>query len=665
MKNLAFEQGKDHVSVENLQREKRKKKINLKDTVYTKESEDYYDLKQMKEMIIGLNEDERALKKLGYDWIDIDKEANPLISYDKKTYALGVTVQNSHDASQQKGWITLNIDDENNSYYFDNISGQVIQKVETPPQIDARDWLESASRETKVVKSRPMWMYPQLFDLPHEEVWPEEGKVMVIGDPFQACDRDDCTIVEYEYSDEMLPPVLPYVLGIKKDLEKMQNDVSYWLEELYHEDLMSFDRMYGFHTPEEDNPYKGFMYECYELTAEISRAMLAGENLDELKDDFEQIKKLGKKFINGSWNFEDANYVLHYDDDKEISEDLRNFFNYKQDVLEQLGNPEAWEDFVSSWTKYLDKLPNEELRGKIEDYDKKIEQAKHWLKVLPTATSAHRVNDARFYLENLLSEIKANYNENNNIVKTEDGRIRLKIRDSFSLETAFDKEWGFFGFFIPGHPISLRQKKALEEGMYRVEQILNYQKVLFKNIDQENKRLEKEGIPLNDGARYQYFNQLQQAWARQHFFQKRTKKSVAIHGFFPYEMPKIEEQDRIVALTSVTMHGWNHLSQENFQKDIEAALPYLKIGGKYILGPVNQSVYFGHANDGFDADALTAVLQELKSRGDIEYEFVKGTRDYSYGSDDDYYEEGIEFDPDNQVLHYNEAAASLVITRLK
>lgn len=109
------------------------------------------------------------------------------------------------------------------------------------------------------------------------------------------------------------------------------------------------------------------------------------------------------------------------------------------------------------------------------------------------------------------------------------------------------------------------------------------------------------------------------------------------------------------------MHGWNRLSEQGFYKDLKGALPFLKKGGKYILGPINQRLYFSGYNSEFNAKALTIALQTLKEDGLIEYEFRKGDKNGN-GGEDGFFEER-NWDPNIEVLHDNESACSLIITK--
>lgn len=614
--------------------------------------------KSMKQYISNLNKDDQKMISLGLKKIEVDPKRSFVISYEKEVFAAPVLVTKISKKKKQPIWITLEVDEEGQFSYQESINQEVLQEVNLPKSADARNWLENMSQTTKVVKSRPMWLYPELFDLPADEVWPKDKKVMVIGDPFQACDREDCTIVEYEYADEIVPPILPLIIDLENDEKRIGGQVKRWLEDLYHEDINSLDRIYQEFTPYYDNPYQAFLIQCFELTARISESIKTGEE-DDFKGKIQNLKQLGKRFINGSWTMEDARQVLGMEKEAE-SEDLRTFFDYKQQVVESRGNKEAWETFISNWEEYLSELPVDYLSDKVADFEKKIEQVKHWLEVMPTSKSADRIDAGRRYLDYFLEEVWPFYDQE----KPETKKIR-----NYRVADAFDRrEEGSFGFFLPGHTLTLRQKKALEEGLSRLDQIMIYKEGLLPNLLAEKKRLEKAKVPLSDPVWYQYFNSLEHAWAKQHLFRKKTQRAVPIHGFFPYKMPAMPPQDRILALTSVTMHGWNNLGEEDFDKDIRGAIPFLTIGGKYILGPINQSVYFGHQNDGFDAAALTKVLKILKKQGVIDYEFRKGQRDYSGrdGNYDVYYEKDeIKYDQDNQVLHENESAHSLVITRLK
>jgi len=397
------------------------------------------------------------------------------------------------------------------------------------------------------------------------------------------------------------------------------------------------------------------------LVGEISATIVAGKDASVLEKRISVLTELGKRLVDGSWSMDDGREVLDLVSGEDSEDNLRTFFDWKQETLANMNDPKSWSRFSEKWSIYLAKLPVDYLREKIEDFDKKMKQVRYWLMTLPTVKSPQRINEGASYLDDFLEEVWPFVDDS----KSE----TLDIRD-VEVAYAFDRNEGSFGYFPPGFTISLRNRKSLEEGISRIKQIIEYKDGLLPHLAQEKKRIEESGIPLKGDALFVYLRSLENAWAKQHFFRKRTKKAVPLHGFFPYRMPMIGEQNRILALTSVTMHGWNRLNREDFMKDISSSIPFLEVGGKYILGPINQSVYFGYSNDGFDAEALSSVLEELKGEGIISYEFHKGKKESkNTGFMDDNYEDVDEEEHqkinNNQILNDDESAHSLVITRLK
>ncbi|GEM_PF-2684842 len=631
--------------------------LSIPDTT-SSETENLYTERSLRDIVIEVNENSQLLKHLGYDWIDVDTHTTTKVtSYDGYAIAVPIIVQLKKDASQKRGWVTLDIQSDGIACYKDSISGQTLKRLELPQSGDISVFLENSSRTSKVVKSRQMWMYPKLFDVPPEEVWPRDKSVMVIGDPFQTCDRENCTIVEYEYADEMLPPVLPYIIGNESNSSRLQNQVVRWLRNLFEEDLRAFDRLYSMFTPQQENPYQAFIYKCFSLVAEISTRTAENKPIEDLEREYEELKKLGSNLIDGSWSIDEGRDILQLKSDEE-GKDLYTFFTYKQLSLENNGNPKAWKDFTTLWEGYLQKLPSDYLSQRVSDFDKKKDQVRHWLKTLPTTTSPQRIMEGVRYLERFFWEIYSFYD----LDKTEISSI-----EDHNIMHGFDRNEGQFGFFLPGHSISLRHKKALTEGLLRIEQMIMYHKGLLPHLLKEKQRIEEAAIQLSDPTRLMYFHSLEQAWAKQHFFHKHTQRAVPIHGFFPYKMPAVPEQDRIIALTSVTMHGWNYLNRDEFEKEITASLSFLKVGGKYILGPINQSVYYGKPNDTFDANALVSALHALANKGLISFEFKKGKSEHHTDNpwSDVYEEDSVVYNPDNQLLLPNESAHSLIITRLQ
>lgn len=547
---------------------------------------------------------------------------------------------------------------------------EVQQKLEVvrPDNGFELEWLRDYSESTKIVKSRPAWMYPELFDLPAQEVWPKNAKVAVIGDPFQACDKEGVTMIEYEYSDEMVPPVLQLWLEGKTELQK---PIENWLESLYRENISALERMYGGYAPMKQNLYKDYFKYCEFLVTMVAEEMVTGQVTDpHLAENIEKARILGEKLRKGTWNMEDGKEIViaveeifnqkYYSekDSLDTTEGLDDWYRYKEESLNSLGDPESWKEYLTRWNWYLDRIPVERLKTLIPDWDKKFNQAKYWLEVLPKATSPERSGAGRNYMEGFFNEIACCEDNSDPDLKNLNNPLIGDIESSGLMSD------NVLGFFQPGYPLNRRNRETLLEGIGRVDQMQKYAEYIFPKLQAEKKRIEDLGVPMSIEMQKKYLGQLEKALAEQAFFYKRTQKAVPVHGFFPHNMPEIDQQDRILALTSVTMHGWNHMNYEGFKKDLVPALDYLKIGGKYILGPINQLVYFSGGYSDFKCQDLTQVLRELKEAGSIEYEFKKGRRD-RVSDLDDYHEDAQAWSKNNQELLLDESAHSLVITRLK
>jgi hypothetical protein len=396
--------------------------------------------------------------------------------------------------------------------------------------------------------------------------------------------------------------------------------------------------------------------------------LATGEKLSPTDENaLEKIRTFKTRLIDGSWTLDEGRELIQLCRDASPDgffsfkeDDLDKWYEYKQEKLMGLGNPERWKEYIARWENYLAHIPKEYLDNLVPNLDKKIQQAIYWLGILPTAKSPERSMAGRNYLNNFYEELLSYYGEDN-----------PEARRIFDPQISHIEERGMMsdnvlGFFMPGYPLNKRQRTIIEEFSHRAEQIVMYSKTIHPKLEEEKERLSEHNVPLSKEALYSYLHSFEHAYARQHFFYKRTQKAIPVHGFFPHNMPPINQQDRILALTSVTMHGWNSMNETGFRRDIEAALPYLKIGGKYILGPINQEIYFGNPLSNFDAVGLTHALQSLREAGKIDYSFKKGQRDYRSSKWDGVPEDALvdQWSPDPTELLENESAASLTITRL-
>lgn len=622
------------------------------------------------------------LSPLGWRDVRLDPSRS-VVQADGTVLAIAIQVTTEFH-EQRDGWLTVDFSADGAASYVNDINGEVVETVQLPKEFEMA-WLQHASEQRKIVKSRPSWMYPELFHLPNEEVWPKDAKVAVIGDPFQSCDREGVTIIECEYADEMIPSYLRAVIDQENFDASLVED---WLRSTYFEDLESVGKMYGLYVPDPSgNPYQAMVSRCFELCAAVAEDLRSAREVSpEHRAEFRKLETFAKQLVDGSWSMKDAEVFLNIQEQESAVEDrkrkteefvrsrgqtldshafdrypkpqeeLRNLFGLKQAVMEQLGDPAAWEKYLSVWERYFSNLPLDMLREHVPDIDQRAEQAQYWLKIIPTVKSSARVAKGLAALEKFAYDLFPYGNEE---------QPETAILHDPEVLQALDRDFGSFGFSVPGFPVNLRTKSTIHEGLNRVHQAMAYVEGLAPHLEKELQRLEELNIPLSPETKFQYFKTLEQAWVRQHFFVKRTQRAQPLHGFFPHKMQDIEPQDRILALTSVTMHGWNRMREPEFKKEIELSLPYLKPnGGKYILGPVNQYVYFGGGYSDFDADGLTRVLQQLASEGKITYEFHKGVREY-HNANDEYEDNGTDqWDPNPAVLHNGESAHSLVITRL-
>ncbi len=205
----------------------------------------------------------------GYRSVTVNPSAT-VRAYNKDLYAVRITVRDIGQDRIVQGWITIAISNDGTASYRCSLNNEILDTVSLPKDVDVSGWLEAESQAAKVVKSRPMWLYPEMFHLPPEEVWPKGAKVAVIGDPYQACDRDGVTIIEYEYADELVPPVL--YAHIKQETPF----VSGWLSQLCREDVEALERLYNGLVASRANPYAAFVERCFTLAQSIGEHMLAG-----------------------------------------------------------------------------------------------------------------------------------------------------------------------------------------------------------------------------------------------------------------------------------------------------------------------------------------------------------------------------------------------------
>ncbi len=612
-----------------------------------------------------LNKDEIELlltgnEKLFRSWgfSDVKIVGEPIVNYDGVVFGVQLDCYNDKQDTDEQHAVTLSIENGRCSYKFSKNNEELFSFV--APREFEEQWLMDESRNTKVVKSRPKFMYPELFKLDYDDVWPKDAAIAVIGDPYQTCDGERITLVEYEYADEIMPPWLYYTLQERRapTAEELQG----WHEQMFHEDITALERVYGMFTPDRHgNPY----YLAAQRVIDAASTLGASLSIDSAaspkvlhacEKKIAELKSLVHKLIDGSWHIDDITPLKSDGVEMEsYAPVVRTFFEYKQAVMEKLGDQKAWKGYVDVWDAYLKRISVETLKASMPDIEEKVRQVWYWLKELPSAKSPQRVARGVDWLQNTYHDIVAA------APRDERGDVDLDYYDGTLVDTYAKGVGasGALGYFIPGYPTSLRTRKALESLLRRADNTLYYAQHIWPKLQALHDDMNERGVNMDATTERNYLHSFERPLVQQSCFTRLAHKAVPLHGFFPYKVD-IEPQDRILALTSVTMHGWNSCGEDDFQRDIETALPFLKQNGKYILGPINQRVYFGGIDEGFDADALTRALTRLRDDGKITFEFKKGRREYD---DREFDEEDVVFSPETDVLLSGESAHSLVITR--
>lgn len=677
---------------------------------------------------------------------------NPYQSFDLESNLFFISFQNTEVGERQSFIIQKIMTDEHNqefSYILD-INGETINILTfEKPEDNTENHLKGNSESTKIVKSRPMFLYPQLFRLPENEVWPvdRDAQVMVIGDPYELCDRENYTILEYEFGDEILPPDISFDILENQDIteEDFKESIQSFLENLWREDIYNLERQLA-GSSSAGSPYAGLMQSIIDRVAEQYTAIfrdLRNNNLDLLDQDpelfsseirrtLQEVKleiyqategKMGasqiKKFI--------LKHSPHISDEG-LKQSIDHYLELQQDIVDSRGNPESWSLYTSEFTDLFTLAESRmEARDKTESIDENIlteintihAQLKSYLKDLVEAQTATRIDLIFKRVQNKVYRLRQLYIEANLIkfnelgleddsdynfpqfsaalVDEEDEELEIEEAIPYNVSYSDRPQFfpvgddgkevdyaperktlltitdeilnardtslmnsGIFAFSFPGTVMNNYATRSLNSAVRALENSFIYRKAILPLISQSIQDIRsRSSSPIRDESIRNFATSLERELAHQFLHKKNTQEAVSLRGFFPYKMPEIEPQDRIIALTSVSMHGWNHLEEDSFYDDLSLALNYVKVGGKYILGPINQYLYFSGYSGGFDSEGLTSALKRMKEQGLIEYEFIK--KDMSDIDD----HSATSTHNDDQTLTSYECAHSLVITRLK
>jgi len=95
----------DHYfSEEDISVDNKKGRISLNEKSLGKETvEDLYTSEKLRDFLLDLNNDSESLKKLGYDWIDIDSHGlEEIVSYEEQVCAVPIIVQKKRMLHRKK-----------------------------------------------------------------------------------------------------------------------------------------------------------------------------------------------------------------------------------------------------------------------------------------------------------------------------------------------------------------------------------------------------------------------------------------------------------------------------------------------------------------------------------------------------------------------------------
>lgn len=547
----------------------------------------------------------------------------------------------------------------------------------------------------KKVTPRTPQQYAQEFKIPFKEIWPAEKDLLVIGDPYQQCDLPNTTLIDYEYIDEILPPMFHVLHDHRKAKhegnrkEVIHRDISNWFDELHSGNLMAIEKSQSFMGIKIASHLDGLLDEMRDILTDVVNKhaenkfdqndaqfvrTISEEEWKTLDDRWRKFSTLAQKVKDSNWKPEDFTHLPRYEDPYEMealktgySISIRNNPTPEDIKKQQLIKLEEQSKWLSTWKKYWDGLPQDTI-SKNPELQKALENVKHCVNELGDI----RQNIGKGRGETLWNMLCKNYgklkskafeNIPNGIEVNDFGRYFTT--NGSPAET--QSPWNLFEFdpdslddntlFPPntwGNNLNRRVQLLVDESIDTVSRFIVYFKSIFPKLLPDEKELASAGI--SETSRVQYTSTYEKPLIREMLFRLRAKHAVPLHGYFPYDMPEIQPKDRILALYSVSTHVWDSFKySEQFEENIRASLSFLKTGGQYILGPVNYRDYRLRrenpwsflSNYSFAGNELEEALSKLQKEGIITYEFID-----SLSSDPSEFKTG-------------DSAASLIITKIK
>ena len=569
----------------------------------------------------------------GGGWhIEVDPERSPLVDAAGFVYGLPVVCEplDSEDDESQHAWITCRIQPETIDYVF-SLNNQIIESRK-PTKQETFEEKQRIDQSSKKVTARGPGTYPGQLLLLYDEVWPKDSDIVVVGDPYQLCDFDRTTIIDYEFADEIVPNIKGIIEELRAgnmDANQVMYRLQSFFEDLHMGDEFAIKMLYGGYVSNEGNPYSVLLRKCMQTVANGLVEYANGNTAagDQVQASVHTLQAEYIKLRRGEWKQEE--YIDQIDDTPEAKESLKLFFKLKE--ISCHPNPKAWADYKDAWSRFFDQIPPE--YAALEEIHSLTRRVRYWLDQLPQMSAAvpERAEKGLNETINAYREIQSRLA---NIPEVKAGTMEIphvsEIMDVRSTGLMSDSP---FGVATPGMPLNRRVDKYLGEAVDFVNRMGIYLRNILPAIENESARITKLGVPIEQHTKFALVSKLEQGLIHEQLHRKRTQRSVVLNGFFPETANLADPKDRIIALYSVSTHVWeSYNSPDQFACDIKAALAFLKPGGKYILGPINYAAYHVWFREGevpsemaqsFDGNSLREACQSLKEEGKMEYYFTK------------------------------------------
>ncbi|MFC1787953.1 hypothetical protein ACFLZY_01915 [Patescibacteria group bacterium] len=579
-----------------------------------------------------ITQNEKKFDQMNFQ-VEIDPDRTPIKTLGNEILAIPVLIDhldNQADSEPRTDWIVASIKEQKIKYRL-QANNRLIAEYNLPNK-EAFELKQILDRSQKKVTARDISSYPYEFLLPYEEVWPKEAEILVVGDPYQRCDRDRVTLIDYEYADEIMPDLINWIASQQNQNlshEDLTQRMRFFFDDLHTGDNVSLEYIYGPYMSDLGNPYKYFVDTCLQTAVSMIEAYAQGNfSCAQAESRVNQLQQEYISLREGDWEIK--TYLEQTKDDPEAEKSLRDYYELKEYAKKP--EPKKWQRYQEEWEDFLQNIPAEiKTKAKIETEEKRV---RYWLNELKEITGPlpERLQQAIGQMQGLYREIITK------IATLPEFRNHFQeipynetISDTFNKGLMSDS---VFGVVPPGMPLPKRADQYLGEAVDFNQRLAIYLEKILPVLMSEEERLYKSGINFDLETVDYYTRGLEKAMIKEKMHRKRTQAATVTHGFFPDDAKGMKQQDRILALYSVSTHVWNTYNQpQQFQTDIEKTIEMLKPKGKYIVGPISYAAYHvwsrsgkipeGIAAEEFAGSSLRQACENLKQTGKIDYFFTK------------------------------------------